>query len=54
MIQDTLQTIFTSPSMSSFRIQLELCHLSNDDLIIYTKSTVLSPIIIDGKYCVFV
>ncbi len=39
--------------MSSLRIQLELCHISNDDLIIYSKSTVISQTIIDGTYYIF-
>ncbi len=48
--QDSLQSVSTSPSMSSFRIKLELCHSSNDELIIYPKSTIISQIIIDGKH----
>ncbi len=52
--QDSLQSVSTSPSMSSFRIKLELCHSSNDGLIIYPKSTVISEIIIDGKRYFFV
>ena len=44
-----LQSIITSPGMRRFCIQLQLGHRSNDQFIIYPKSTVKSEIIVDGK-----
>jgi hypothetical protein len=51
--QDTLETMYISPSMSSFRLQLELCHSSNGEFTTYPKATVTSQKIIDGKCCFF-
>ncbi|CAF0922735.1 unnamed protein product [Adineta steineri] len=45
--QNSSTTISANPSMNCFRIQLELCHLSNEELIPYAKSKVKSKIIID-------
>ncbi|CAF3590919.1 unnamed protein product [Adineta steineri] len=45
--QNSSTTISANPSMNCFRIQLELCHLSNEELIPYPKSKVKSKIIID-------
>jgi hypothetical protein len=51
VMQDSLQILYTSPSMSSFRIQMQLGHLSNDTPIFYPKSTVISETLIDGNCC---
>ncbi|CAF0824555.1 unnamed protein product [Adineta steineri] len=45
--QNSSTTISANPSMNCFRIQLELCHLSNEELIPYPKLKVKSKIIID-------
>jgi hypothetical protein len=42
---------FDIPSMRSCRVQLQLGDDSNGELIIYQRSTVVSDLLIDGKFC---